>query len=39
MKELIAEGRPPVPHSRPRLFMIGVRGDVEIPAELTRRGL
>ena len=25
-----------VPHSRPRLFMIGVRGDVEIPAALTQ---
>src|SRR6202034_4380165 len=24
-----------VPHSRPRLFMIGVRGDLEIPAALT----
>jgi DNA (cytosine-5)-methyltransferase 1 len=25
-----------VPHSRPRLFMIGVRGDMEIPAALTQ---
>ena len=25
-----------VPHSRPRLFMIGVHGDVEIPAALTQ---
>ena len=31
---LIVDAAHFVPHSRPRLFIIGVRGDVEIPAEL-----